>query len=64
MKNFSKLIALIAMITAIGSATVMAAETGEKVSADDQHMDWHKMSPEKCVGTWPSVKRLCTMRSS
>lgn len=47
MNNFSKLAVVLAMTAAIGSASVMAAETGEKANAGGPHKDWQKMTPEQ-----------------
>lgn len=47
MNNFSKFAAMVAMTAAIGSATVVAAETGDKAMAGGQHKGWQKMTPEQ-----------------
>ena len=47
MKNSSKIVAMFVMTAAMGSASVMAAETGDKTSQDGPRMGWHKMTPEK-----------------
>lgn len=47
MNNFSKLAVMFAVTTAIGSASVMAAETGDKANAAGPHKGWEKMTPEQ-----------------
>ena len=49
MNNFSKLAVMFAVTAAIGSASVMAAETGDKASGAGAgaHKGWQKMTPEQ-----------------
>lgn len=47
MRNFSNVALMLAMTAAIGSASVVAAETGDKAAPGAQRMGWKKMTPEQ-----------------